>query len=255
VPARARAVDAFEIQVYDGTADAPGVMGLELHLNSVPNGRKEAEAPELPSHHQSHFTLEPSFGVTPWWEIGAYFQTALRGDGVFAYGGVKLRSKFVTPPGWHPNLRLGANFEISRLPEVFDRDRWGSEVRPIVAWENERWIFAVNPIVSTSLAGPGSDDGPAFEPALMAKVKIAGVCAFGIEYFGDTGPIAHPAPSSSQEHYLFEAFDLLSIDKLELNIAVGEGLTAGSNALVVKAIAGYSWDAVVRSPGDIRGRL
>jgi hypothetical protein len=35
---RASAVDPFEIQVYDGTANAPGVPGLELHLNNVSVG-------------------------------------------------------------------------------------------------------------------------------------------------------------------------------------------------------------------------
>src|SRR5262249_47892995 len=155
---------------------------------------------ELPSHHQSHFTLEPSLGITAWWEIGAYFQTALRGDGVFAYAGSKLRTKFVTPPGWHPNLRLGVNIELSRVPQAFEPDPWGTELRPIVAWENERWLFAFNPIVGTSLSGPGSSEGPAFEPALMAKVKVMDVCAIGIEYFADMGPIAHPAGWSNQEH-------------------------------------------------------
>jgi hypothetical protein len=29
-------------------------------------------------NHQTHFTLEPSLGIRPWWEIGGYFQMALR---------------------------------------------------------------------------------------------------------------------------------------------------------------------------------
>ena len=92
------AINPFEIQVYDGTANAPGVFGLELHVNYVANGLTTATSPELPQNHQTHFTLEPSYGLTPWWEIGGYFQTALRADGTFDYAGVKLRSKWVTPP-------------------------------------------------------------------------------------------------------------------------------------------------------------
>src|SRR5205807_7438228 len=98
------------------------------HLNTVPSGRKTADPPELPPHGQSHFTLEPSFGITRWWEAGAYFQTTLRSDGAFGYAGAKLRSKFVTASDWHPNWRLGVNFEVSRLPEVYERDRWATEV-------------------------------------------------------------------------------------------------------------------------------
>jgi len=64
-PSAARAVDPFEIQVYDGTANSPGVPGIELHVNRVFDGIRTAEPPELPLHHQSHFTLEPSLGVSP----------------------------------------------------------------------------------------------------------------------------------------------------------------------------------------------
>src|SRR6266481_4141123 len=71
-PTRAHAIDAYEIQVYDGTAHAPGVPGAELHVNTVPKGRRTSDPPELPSHAQSHFTLEPSLGVTAWWEVGGY---------------------------------------------------------------------------------------------------------------------------------------------------------------------------------------
>jgi hypothetical protein len=59
VAAPSRAVDPFEIQVYDGSADPQGVPAIELHVNHVASGLKGAVQPELPQHHQSHFTLEP----------------------------------------------------------------------------------------------------------------------------------------------------------------------------------------------------
>src|SRR5258708_3347178 len=82
------AVDPFEIQGYDGTANGAGVPGVELHTNYVASGRTVAIPPELPQDRQTHLTLEPSLGVTPWYEIGGYFQTALRRDGTFEYAGV-----------------------------------------------------------------------------------------------------------------------------------------------------------------------
>jgi hypothetical protein len=249
LPRRAQAVDAFEIQVYDGTANAPGVPSVELHANTTPIGLETAQQPEVPPDNQTHLTLEPALGITPFWEIGAYFQTAFLGDGQFTYAGVKLRSKFVTKPGWNPHWRLGVNLEVSLLPQKFEAGRWGTEVRPIAAFEDEHWLFAVNPIIDTALAGPGSADGPSFEPAMMAKIKIEGSVALGLEYYANLGPIASPAPLPSQEHYLFEAFDLLSVERFELNAGIGEGLTAASNSLVVKLIVGYAWDR----PGTPRG--
>jgi hypothetical protein len=163
----ARAVDPFEIQVYDATANPPGVPGVELHVNRVFDGVRTALPPELPLHHQTHFTLEPSYGVAPFLELGGYFQTALNGDGSFDYAGTKLRAKLVTPPGWHENVRLGVNVELSLLPVRYDRDRWGGEVRPIAAWENERWLFAVNPILGLPLGSSDASGGPTFFVAKM----------------------------------------------------------------------------------------
>src|ERR1700683_4475092 len=89
----ARAVDPFEIQVYDGTANAPGVPGLELHVNTVPIGLPTAPSPEYPQNHQTHSPFQPSLGLFPWWELGGYFEMALRGDQAFDYAGIKLRNK------------------------------------------------------------------------------------------------------------------------------------------------------------------
>jgi hypothetical protein len=244
VTGEARAVDPFEIQVYDATANPPGVPGLELHVNTVPIGLAASPSPpEYPEDHQSHFTLEPSLGVFPWWELGAYFETALRGDQAFDYAGVKLRSKFVTPPGWNSHWRLGLNVEFSLLPEGYDRSRWGNELRPIVAWESERFEFALNPIVDTSLADPDWRAGPSFEPCLMAVYKVQNAVSFGIEYYANLGPFSSGFLSTrEEEHYLFEVFNLLSVQRFELNAGVGEGLTTGSNGLILKAILGYVWE-------------
>src|SRR5260370_32889597 len=112
----ARALDTFEIQVYDGTANAVGVPAVELHLNDWATGRRTATAPELPLNSHFHATLEPSVGLFPFWERGAYLQSSLPADGTFDYAGTKLRSKFVTPRGWNARWRLGFNLELSYRP-------------------------------------------------------------------------------------------------------------------------------------------
>jgi hypothetical protein len=242
VAGEARAIDPFEIQVYDGTANAPREGGLELHLNRVADGVRTPDGTVLATHHQTHMTLEPSYGVTPTWELGAYLQTALRADGTFDYAGSKLRSKHVTRPGWDAHFRLGVNFELSKVPTTYDADGWGTEVRPIVAWESDAWLFALNPIVDQSLAGDGASKGPTFEPAAKVLRKIDGQLGFGLEYFADMGPIATLLPFREQRHYLYEVIDLLAIDRFELNAGVGEGLTPASNGVTLKIIVGYGWD-------------
>jgi len=194
------AFDPYEIQVYDGTADAPGQFGLEIHTNYGEGG-------------PLNLTFEPSFGLLPFWEIGGYVQPS---DG--RYEGAKLRTKFVTPEGWHPHLRLGLNAEISRIPN----EGWGGEIRPIVAWEDERFLFAANPNLGFPLS---------FDPGAMAKVKLGPVMA-GLEYY---------ASLAEGEHYLFEALDLIALKGLEVNVALGEGLTATSRSLIFKTILGYAF--------------
>jgi hypothetical protein len=240
VPLPAAALDPFEIQVYDGTANAAGQAGLEVHLNYVASGLQSSTPPELPPEHQAHITLEPSYGVTSSWELGGYLQGSLLPDGRFEYAGVKLRSKLVTPPRWRDHLRLGANVEVSLLPASFDRSRWAAEVRPIIAWEDDRWIFAVNPNLGMTLAGHDAREGPDLEPCAMAKLKLAGL-AVGLEYYASLGPLRSFLPLALQEHYLFEAIDVLSWRGVELNVAVGEGLTDASNPVIVKAVIGYSF--------------
>jgi hypothetical protein len=256
VASPALAVDPFEIQVYDGTANAPGVFGLELHMNTVAVGlRSSPSPPEYPQNHQSHLTLEPSLGLFPWWELGGYFETALRGeDGVFDYAGIKLRNKFVTPPNWKKYWRLGLNVEFSLLPQGYDRDRWGNELRPIVAFETDRFEIVVNPIVDTSLAGPDASAGPSFEPCISAVYKVDDAASFGFEYYTNLGPFSTGfVPLRLQEHYLYEVFNLLSIRNYELNAGIGEGLTPGSNPLIFKVILGYEWEKDARSNDRITG--
>jgi hypothetical protein len=253
-PRSARALDPFEIQVYDGTANAPGAFGLELHLNRVATGHTDAIAPELPLHGQSHATLEPSYGVTPWWEIGGYLQSALRADGHFDYAGVKLRSKFVTPPSFHAHLRFGLNVEISYLPELYDRYRWGAELRPIAAWEDTHWLVVVNPIVDLSLAGAGWRAGPSFEPAVkVARSVVAEVFAVGVEYYGSVGTIASPSPLAEQSHSFFGVVDLEAFHDLELELGLGGGVTPASAGVVGKIIVGYTFDLKKARPAPVSG--
>jgi len=248
LPRPARALDAFEIQVYDGTANQPRAPGIEVHVNSVPSGRREANAPELPPHHQSHFTIEPSLGLFAWWEIGGYLQTALLGDGTFDYAGAKLRSKFVTPPAWSDRVRLGANVELAFLPEHYDRNRWGVELRPIAAYEDRRWVFGFNPIIGLPIAGPDLHAGPSCEPAAMALLKLFEVVSVGVEYYANLGPFSRFLPWREQEHTVFEVLNFIAWSHVEMGVGIGEGLTAASNPLTVKMIVGYSWERETAQP-------
>ena len=238
---RAWAVDPFEIQVYDASTNPPLSAAIELHANTVASGLQSAEPPELPPNHQTHLTLEPSFGLTSWWEVGGYLQSAFRPDGGFDFGGVKLRTKAALPAVAGSPFRWAVNVEVSWLPAAYDAARWGAELRPIAtALVAHGWLyFGVNPILDWELAGAAASGVPAVEPAATALLMMRDLGSLGLEYYASFGQLGSWLPASAQEHYLFEVVNVYRWRRWEVNAGVGEGLTDASNRLVFKAILGF----------------
>ncbi|HVU03864.1 MAG TPA: hypothetical protein VHE30_19025 [Polyangiaceae bacterium] len=232
----ARALDRFEIQVYDGRANAPGVPSLETHVNFTDRAREQSDA-----EHQLHLTFEGALGVSKIFEPGVYFQTALLPDGTVNYAGTKLRAKFVALPLLEGHLRLGANFELANVPRRFESERWGVEVRPIVSVDLDRLTISANPIVGVPLSG-AVRDGPGFEPAVSASFGLSARARAGLEYYTDVGQLA--ASTHERIQYLFLATDCEIAPRLDLNAGVGWGLTEESEPLTFKAILGWELDPI-----------
>jgi hypothetical protein len=236
---QARALDRFEIQVYDEAKNEPGVTSLENHVNFTPKGSKVPDGPMLPTDDQFHWTLEGALGLTRIWEAGVYVQTALLGDGTPEFAGAKVRSKLIFPPFWEGRAWVGVNVEVSAIPRRFEAEVWGTEVRPIAALELPWLRAALNPILSLPLTSAASD-GPHFEPAASIKgVLPFGRSALGVEYYGDVGPLISPSPPREQQHYLYGALDASIGTGIELNFGVGGRIAGAADALVIKGILGF----------------
>jgi hypothetical protein len=234
----AAAMDAFEIQVYDGKINDIGEVTLETHLNHVVSAKEFPDFEgQIDYAHLTHITFEFARGMTPWWELGAYLQTAVTSDPNAYWAGEKLRSKFVLPDVEHRHFHLGINTEIAKIPARFEDSTWGMELRPIIGYTWDYVTVLFNPILDIALSAESQI--PTFEPAI--KVVFDTHLGFGIgpEYYMDLGPINHFNAYEAQEHYIFGAFDL--IDKpVELNVGVGHGFTNVSNGWVAKMIVGFS---------------
>src|SRR5581483_10791127 len=88
----ARAVLPDEIQVYTGDINAPGQVGLELHLNTTPSGIGEPSYPgEVTTPHGWRATAEFSYGLTPSLELGLYVPTTLTRENTYYVTGPKVR--------------------------------------------------------------------------------------------------------------------------------------------------------------------
>jgi hypothetical protein len=257
-PARARAGDPFEIQVYTADLAEPGQLGLELHLNYTMRGETEPAYPgEVPPDGAFRLTFEPQIGVTPWLELGAYAQLLAAPGGTYEFGGWKARAKLVVPEqtrrrlGWP--FFLGVNVELSNVPASVAPERWGTEIRPIVGWEGGRWLVSVNPILGFSLTGPDRFQVD-LEPAAKVAWNTGLGFAVGAEYYASLGRVTDVLPASDREHLLFAVLDLAgppeptaeessgAASEWELNLAFGAGLTdATPQHAIVKAIVGRSF--------------
>ena len=219
----AQAQDAFEIQVYDAETAAPGETGLEVHTNHVVS---DAAA--------THLTLEPHLGIADWFEIGGYFQTAVDGDGTFRYAGVKLRAKArLARRLWDDRLGVAVNVELSAIPERYEDNVWGTEVRPILDLTVGRLYVSVNPIITVDLRGDLAGH-PQLEPSAKLAVNVVGTLSLGIESYSAFGPIDDLG--SERVERLLGAVDWTSP---WVDVNVGAGYAWGTpDHVVVKAIFG-----------------
>src|SRR5580704_6811363 len=69
------AIDFYEIQIYPTETDPQDHLDLELHSNSTITSAGH-EAKQQIDPHQIHETLEATYGLLPYLEVGQYFCTA-----------------------------------------------------------------------------------------------------------------------------------------------------------------------------------
>jgi hypothetical protein len=248
----ARAMDQFEIQVYEAEVNKPWQPGIELHTNYTFKGQKQPAYPgQVPPHHAARFTLEPALGVTDFFELGMYLQGMVApGEGAL-WGGVKFRGKFVVPERFKWPLFLGVNVEIGKVPDRVEEDGWANEFRPIIGYRNGWVLLDVNPIIGYALSGEDRFK-PDFEPAGKVAVNTQLGFQLGVEYYASLGHFKEGlSPWRKQEHLVFGVFDLAHpagyVEKegegeWELNVAVGRGLTDGTGPeWIAKSIVGRSF--------------
>lgn len=251
--APARAIDRFEIQVYEAEINDPGQLGLETHLNYTLRGTRAPEYPgQVPPNHVGRVTLEPAVGITEWLELGAYFQLLAAPGGDTRFGGWKARTKLVVPERLRGRLLLGLNLEIGHVAYAVEPERWANEFRPILGWKDRRWLVSVNPIFGYALTG-ADRFRPDLEPCGKVAFDTQLGFSLGAEYYTSLGFANDLLPARAQEHLLLAVVDYVPAPEpafgspvhasaWELNVGLGGALTdAPGPHLLVKAIVGRSF--------------
>ena len=144
-------------------------------------------------------------------------------------------------PGWLPlkpaqgtaGLFAGINWELSFVQERFEQAGRTTEIRPILGYRGDAWLFSFNPIVTADLAG--EEKGVLmFAPAAKLSRSLSHGTALGAEYYAELGRLSHFAPRAEQSHILYAV-----IDTERVNFGIGRGLTDASDRWTIKAIFSF----------------
>jgi hypothetical protein len=234
---RAQAADE-EIQVYMDEIGLPHALGLDVHMNYVPDGRV---APDFPGQQASggrfRVTPEWSYALNPNLELGAYLPLAdIDRHGNFEVGGAKARIKWVAPKAAGQDSFWGLNFEIGRVRHDLDRNPWNAELKGIVGTRKGPWTLAANLNVDWVVSGP--DHGP---PALQLATKLGysldKETSIGVESYNALGTTQRFSPFDDGDHQTFVVMDR-SFGRWDLNFGVGYGYGAPEDRWILKAIVG-----------------
>lgn len=242
VPSAASAAPE-EIQVYIDDMDAPGEVGLDMHINDVVTG--ESTANDYPgaqdSLHRLRVTPEFSLGLTKQIEAGLYLPLAtIDREGHFDAGGVKARLKFVAHLSSDPNTWYGFNFELGRVNRLLDINPWNAEAKFMIGSRRGPWMLAANANVDFVVAGP--QPGPAtLEIATKGSYNVSRKFALGFEAYNGVGPLKALGRLGSSEQSVFGAADI-DLGASDLNIGLGRGFGANPDRFVAKLIIGIPID-------------
>ncbi len=225
-----------EIQVYTDDLEEVGSRGIELHVNTTPDGRRTPEYPgEVVPHHGLRVTPEISWGLAENWDGGVYLPFVRSGDGAYFFAGPRLRVKYLPlrPGEGNTGMFAGINLEVSFVQERFEQSGRTMEIRPIVGYRGTKWLFSFNPILETDLAGDHKGEFT-FAPAFKLSRRAWPGMALGAEYYMDLGRVSDLAPRNEQSRILY-----LTADTDRVNFGIGYGLTDASDRWTVKAIFSF----------------
>jgi hypothetical protein len=228
-----------EIQVYMDEMNPQGGVGLDVHLNYVPQGRPADldYAGQMASEHRWRITPEWAYGVTPNLELGLYLPVAaIDPDGGLEVGGVKGRIKFIAPKRLGQKSFWGANFELGRVKHSLDLNPWNAELKGIAGYRDGPWTVAGNLNIDWMVSGP--DPTPvSYELAGKVMRAVREDLDLGVEAYVDLGAARRFARLRDGDQRVFLTADKRFGD-WDLDLGVGYGFGEPEDRWILKAIVG-----------------
>lgn len=236
----AAAQDPFEIHVYEYEPMTLGEYSLEAHLNMTGQGTPLPEGTLLPTAQQTHLTLEPTVGLTPWFAVGTMFLSAWQPGYGPQFAGWRVLPHFYLPECWDLPVRIGFVSEFSFQNTRYEENSRRVELRPILDREFAKWQVVFNPVFERALHGPGTARGWNFEPALLLRWKRR-VFSPSVEYYGEIESISVQPYLQPEVHQLFLGGDWQARPRLLVNLGMGFDVGDHGPGLILKSRFEWHW--------------
>ena len=234
------AIDFYEIQIYDTDTAAVGHLTLELHSNTTSTATGQLAKSQMDVY-QVHETLEGTYGVLRWLEVGQYLCTAKLSNGDYEYAGSRTKVHFGIPQTFEWPVQFGGNIELDYMRHAAEENPTTLELRPIAGASYKGFRLVGNFALEDPFSGPGAHQGFQFEPSGMLVYKLNRWLSPAVEYYADMGSIQPLAKVQEQQHFIVPTMNFDFIPQLELNLGVGIGLTRASNGIFLKSIVGWTF--------------
>lgn len=228
----------YEVQVYASPTVPRRSAIFELHTNYTFDGQKETINGVFGTNRALHETIEITFGLTNWSELGLYYFSSIQKGSGANFVGSHIRPRVRVPESWGWPVGVSLSMEMGYQRKEFDENTWSWEIRPIIDKEFGRLYVGFNPVLDRAWKGPGTQEGVGFEPNVKVGFDFTKEINAGIEYYGALGKLGDFAPKNAQEHLFFAAADLDVSPKWEINFGMGVGVTPATDHLIFKTIIG-----------------
>ena len=234
------AIDFYEIQIYDTDTERPGHLTLELHSNTTTTATGESAKSQMDVH-QIHETLEATYGVLRWVEIGQYFATAKLSNGDYEYAGSRTKIHFGIPQTFEWPVQFGGNIEFDYMRRAAEENPLNLELRPILGANYKKFRLVANLALEKPFSGPTTHRGVQFEPSGELVYGLNRWVSPALEYYADMGSIQPLEKVQEQQHFIVPTLNFHFLPQLELNLGVGIGVTRASNGIFLKSIVGWEF--------------
>ena len=186
------------------------------------------------------YTNEIGYGVLPWWGIGLEGELASGGGQHLTWNAVTLENTFqLTEPGeYFFNLGFFAEYSQSTL-----RGQPNSVTAGPIVQKELNDVFGIDSVHTLNLflshdMGNGASRATMFSYAWQSLIRTHPLISPGVEFYGQIDDIAHPGPTSQQQHLagpvLAGAVGFAPYGTLKYEVGYLFGLTPASGRSAVR---------------------